>query len=113
MSFRECRLKDNRAGLAALMEFLNEKGGYLYALTWLVTEGQFFTDLKPLLDAKEVAYDPMKLESACTLVSSLKDNENLISNASSLLFAKDNVMYIINCHYPEVCYALLKGNLEL
>ena len=108
----EILMKDNRAGLGALMEFLTEKG-YMYALSWLMTEGLFYTDLKPLLDAKEIDYNAERLETACSLVFNLKDNTNLISNAASLLLAKDNVMYIINCHYPEVCYALLKGNLEL
>ncbi len=105
-------MKDNRAGLGALMEFLTEKG-YMYALSWLMTEGLFYTDLKPLLDAKEIDYNAERLETACSLVSNLKDNANLISNAASLLLAKDNVMYIINCHYPEVCYALLKGDMEI
>ena len=108
----EILMKDNRAGLGALMEFLTEKG-YIYALSWLTTEGLFYTDLKPLLDAKEIDYNAERLETACSLVSNLKDNTNLISNAASLLLAKDNVMYIINCHYPEVCYALLKGDMEI
>lgn len=109
----EILMKDNRAGLGALMEFLTEKG-YMQALTsWLLTDGQFYTDLKTLLDDKEIDYNAERLETACSLVSNLKDNTNLISNAASLLLAKDNVMYIINCHYPEVCYALLKGDMEI
>ena len=112
----EVLMKNNRAGLGALIQYISDNKDQLMSLflRWIAADG-FYNDLCPLLDSCGTEYVATDLETACSILPSLYLNANL--DVFLLGFVSDegkinNVKYIISCHYPEVCYALLKGYQE-
>ncbi len=109
-------MKNNRAGVNALIEYITIHKDELMTIffRWVVGDG-FYEDLAPILDSCGTEYVASDLKAACSVLPSLYLNIKL--DAFLLNIAGDdsmisNVKYIISCHYPEVCYALLKGYSE-
>lgn len=109
----EVLMKNNRAGLSALMQYISDNKDQLITIffRWIADDG-FYNDLKPILDSCGTEYEPSELKTACTLLPSLYLNANLdifLLTLEADESMQNNAMYIVSCHYPEVCYALLKG----
>ena len=108
--------KNNSAGLRALIKYIEDNRASLFSIfmRWISEDG-FYSDLKEILTSCHTEYADSELKNACSILPSLYLNENL--DAFLIGFVADtdkrnNVMYITCCHYPEVCYALLKGYQE-
>ncbi|MCR4676211.1 MAG: hypothetical protein K5634_03155 [Sphaerochaetaceae bacterium] len=108
----EILMKNNAAGLSALKDYITKNKDQLAVLAfqWTIGDG-FYESLYPLLDSCGTEYDSTELKNACSILPSIRLNTNLV--VFGLGFVSDsekaaNAMYIVYCHYPEVCYALLK-----
>lgn len=109
----EVLMKNNRAGLSALMQYISDNKDQLITIffRWIADDG-FYNDLKPILDSCGTEYVAPDLQTACSLLPSLYLNANLdifLLTLEADESMQNNAMYIVSCHYPEVCYALLKA----
>ena len=109
----EVLMGNNRAGLNALMDYIKENEDQLVTiiLKWITVDGAFYENLSAILDNCGVEYDDTKLQNACTILQSVVKNTNLVRFLLGFVtgtLKTTNVMYLAACHYPEVCYVLLK-----
>ncbi len=105
----EVLLKNDSKGLNALINSV--KNNLALALPW-ITGDSFYNSLYPMLDTCGTEYNADTLKNACSIVPSLYLNTDLVSFLTAFATDSDkmnNAMYLISCHNPEVCYALLKG----
>lgn len=109
----EVLMKNNRAGIGALTEYISEHKDELALIIfrWIGDDG-FYNDLAPILDSCGTEYDTAELKTACSIIPSLYKNTDF--DIFLLGFVADsskatNAMYTVSCHYPEVCYALLNA----
>ena len=106
-------MKNNRTGVNALIQYITDHKDDLMSIffKWVVGDG-FYEDLSSILDSCGTEYVVSDLKAACSILPSLYLNIKLdtfllnIAGDGSIIA---NVKYIISCHYPEVCYALLMG----
>lgn len=125
----EVLMKGSRAGLNALAGYAKEKtidpetgeiipwAALSLVSTWTGTDGFYSGDentkgLKQILDACGTTYDDAKLKNACSIVEGLKYNNSMLSTALEVAateYMRNNLMYGVSCHYPEVFYSLLNN----
>ena len=124
----EVLMKSKRAGLNALAAYgkqkvTNPETGEIDLMaalslvgTWTDTDGFYNGDettkgLKQILDECSITYDDAKLTNACDLLHGLVYNDMLFASAANFAVnegLKNNLLYCVSCHYPEVFYSLLK-----
>lgn len=109
----EVLMKNNRVGLNALIDYLTENQDQLITIIskWIAEDDGFYNDLSAILDDCGATYDAAQLQNACTILQSVIKNTNLVSFLLGFVtgtLKTTNVMYLAACHYPEVCYVLLK-----
>ena len=108
-------MRQRRVGLNALVDFVNKNGALIIFFRW--TQGDYFyEDLYPLLDGCSVVYYDSELQNACSLLPALFNSDmrtfllKLMNDIGmdNIELMKNNALYTIYSHCPEVFYVLLK-----
>ena len=109
-------MRQRRVGLNTLVSYLSNKSqSELISIfgEWTKKEqDKFYNDLCPILDSCSVIYDEDSLKEACSLLPRMFNNSNLFSFLFYFVDEKfrNDGLYTIYSHCPEVFYVLLKEN---
>ena len=109
-------MRQRRVGLNTLVSYLSEKDQSelisIFGEWTKKDQDNFYNDLCPILDSCSVIYDEDSLKEACSLLPRIFNNGNLFSFLFFFVDEKfrNDGLYTIYSHCPEVFYVLLKEN---
>lgn len=114
-------MRQKRAGLGGLTAFFSGKTreDLLVIFAKWIQEDGFYKDLYPILDERSVIYYDAQLREACKILPTIYSSVTsyyilnyiiLPIGMDNIMLLKDNLLYIVYSHCPEVFYVLLKEN---